>query len=62
MATTGLVLGWAAIGLFALLVVVAVLASVAMPRGGGPAGGLRGTNATAARPTRTWGTRRPGRT
>ena len=46
MATTGLVLGWAAIGLFALLVVVAVLASVAMTRGGGPAGGgLRGTNA-----------------
>ena len=38
MATTGLVLGWAAIGLFALLIVVAVLASVAMTRGGGPAG------------------------
>lgn len=48
MATTGLVLGWAAIGLFALLIAMAVLASVALTaRSGGPAGGLHfhGTNA-----------------
>lgn len=50
MATAGLILGWTAIGLFALLVAVAVLAAVALnAHGGGPAsGGLNvngGTNA-----------------
>jgi uncharacterized membrane protein len=41
MATTGLVLGWAAIGLFAVLVAVAILASVAMTtRSGGATGGV----------------------
>ncbi len=40
MATAGLILGWTAIGLFALLVAVAVLAAVALnAHGGGPAGG-----------------------
>ncbi len=50
MATAGLILGWTAIGLFALLVAVAVLAAVALnAHGAGPAGsGLNvngGTNA-----------------
>jgi hypothetical protein len=50
MATAGLILGWTAIGLFALLVAVAVLAAVALnAHGGGPASsGLNvngGTNA-----------------
>ena len=50
MATAGLILGWTAIGLFALLVAVAVLAAVALnAHGTGPAcGGLNvngGTNA-----------------
>ena len=50
MATAGLILGWTAIGLFALLVAVAVLAAVALnAHGTGPAGsGLHvngGTNA-----------------
>lgn len=49
MATAGLILGWTAIGLFALLVALAVLAAVALnARSGSPAGGLNvrgGTNA-----------------
>ena len=50
MATAGLILGWTAIGLFALLVAVAVLAAVALnAHGTGPAtGGLN----VAAGPTR----------
>jgi uncharacterized membrane protein len=45
MATAGLILGWTAIGLFALLVAVAVLAAVALnARGGGPAGGSLNVN------------------
>ena len=41
MATAGLVLGWTAIALFALLVVVFVLASVAVTSHGGPAARAR---------------------
>ncbi len=40
MATAGLVLGWTAIALFALLIVVLVLASAAYTTHGGPAGNL----------------------
>ncbi len=42
MATAGLVLGWTAIALFALLIAVAVLASVAFTAHGGPASGVPG--------------------
>jgi hypothetical protein len=38
MATAGLVLGWTAIALFALLIVVFVLASAAYTTHGGPSG------------------------
>ena len=58
MATAGLILGWTAIGLFALLVAVAVLAAVALnARSGSPAGGLNvhggGTNAFLVPPAFT---------
>ena len=51
MATAGLVLGWTAIGLFALLVAVAVLAAVAFSaHGRGPApAGLNGAGWTNGR-------------
>ena len=50
MATAGLILGWAAIGLFALLVAVAVLAAVALnAHGAGPASsGLNVNGGTSA--------------
>jgi hypothetical protein len=41
MATAGLVLGWTAIALFALLIVVFVLAAAAFTTRGGPASGLQ---------------------
>jgi uncharacterized membrane protein len=49
MATAGLILGWTAIGLFALLIAVVVLAAVAFSAHGvpaSPAPGMRGTDAT----------------
>jgi len=48
MATAGLILGWTAIGLIALLIAAMVLAMVAFATRGGqasPAPGMRGTNA-----------------
>ena len=41
MATAGLVLGWTAIALFGLLIVVFVLAAAAFTAHGGPSGGLQ---------------------
>ena len=50
MATAGLVLGWAAIGLFALLVAVAVLAAVAFTAHGGGPGHRAPASAAPTRP------------